>query len=188
VLHQGSGRSGCLSPTIACRPKQRRDQPRRWLPLARGSRRRVAAPSPPAACGPEDVAQARRARRSRQRRREAKTEFFSNVSHEFRTAPMLAPLDETLRDAPPERRQDVELVTRNARRLLRLVGTLLDFSQIEAGRLPRQVRADRSDRAHSEHRSANRERGASSPAHAANRRRADRRAGLSIARCGRRSP
>jgi signal transduction histidine kinase/CheY-like chemotaxis protein len=66
-----------------------------------------------------------------------KTAFFSNVSHEFRTplTLMLAPLEESL--ARPSRTmaaQDVELVYRNATRLLRLVNTLLDFSRIEAGR------------------------------------------------------
>ncbi|BCJ40971.1 hypothetical protein GCM10010168_47300 [Actinoplanes ianthinogenes] len=70
----------------------------------------------------------------------AKTEFFSNVSHEFRTplTLMLGPLDE-LGSAggglSPQQRADVDLVRRNARRLLRLVATMLDFSQIEAGRL-----------------------------------------------------
>src|SRR3712207_4087966 len=50
---------------------------------------------------------------------------------------MLGPLDDLLDDAdlPPGRRAELELVRRNARRLLRLVGTMLDFSQIEAGRL-----------------------------------------------------
>jgi signal transduction histidine kinase/chemotaxis response regulator CheB len=70
----------------------------------------------------------------------AKTEFFSNVSHEFRTplTLMLGPLEEVLR-RPGEpiaaMTTEIELVHRNARRLLRLVGTLLDFSQAEAGRL-----------------------------------------------------
>ena len=69
----------------------------------------------------------------------AKTAFFSNVSHEFRTplTLMLAPVEEILAraDLPEELRADAELVRRNARRLLRLVGTLLDFSQAQAGRL-----------------------------------------------------
>jgi signal transduction histidine kinase/DNA-binding response OmpR family regulator len=70
----------------------------------------------------------------------AKTEFFSNVSHEFRTplTLMLGPLEDALRDSdaiPPRLRDELELARRNARRLLRLVGTMLDFSQIEAGRL-----------------------------------------------------
>ncbi|WDT78910.1 MAG: hypothetical protein MPW14_17295 [Candidatus Manganitrophus sp.] len=71
----------------------------------------------------------------------AKTVFFSNVSHEFRTplTLMLGPIEEALSDnerpLPPEQRERVELLHRNALRLLKLVNTLLDFSRIEAGRL-----------------------------------------------------
>ncbi|KAB8319984.1 response regulator [Tolypothrix campylonemoides VB511288] len=71
----------------------------------------------------------------------AKTVFFNNVSHEFRTplTLLLAPLQDTLSDrtnplAPPQRER-VELAHRNAIRLLKLVNTLLDFSRIEAGRM-----------------------------------------------------
>jgi PAS domain S-box-containing protein len=67
----------------------------------------------------------------------AKTMFFSNVSHEFRTplTLMLGPLDEMLHDGlPPEQRSRAETAYRNSRRLLKLVNTLLDFSRIEAGR------------------------------------------------------
>src|SRR5579862_6236952 len=69
----------------------------------------------------------------------AKTEFFSNVSHEFRTplTLMLGPLEDELRERvalPPERRTRLETTYRNALRLLKLVNTLLDFSAIEAGR------------------------------------------------------
>lgn len=67
----------------------------------------------------------------------AKTAFFSNVSHEFRTplTLMLGPLEDAL--ASPERRLEgleVAIVHRNARRLLRLVNSLLAFSRAEAGR------------------------------------------------------
>lgn len=69
----------------------------------------------------------------------AKTTFFSNVSHEFRTplTLMLAPIEDALasRDPlPPEQRERLQIAHRNAMRLLRLVNTLLDFSRIEAGR------------------------------------------------------
>jgi PAS domain S-box-containing protein len=95
------------------------------------------------------LAQARATQRERDRLEQlaaldrAKTEFFSNVSHEFRTplTLMLGPLEEMLRDPAgllPRRLNDLELVRRNARRLLRLVGTLLDFSQIESARLRAQ--------------------------------------------------
>ncbi|HEX3440560.1 MAG TPA: response regulator, partial [Pseudolabrys sp.] len=71
----------------------------------------------------------------------AKTAFFSNVSHEFRTplTLMLGPLEEVLakpRDAVrDENRSLVEIAHRNGVRLLKLVNTLLDFSRIEAGRV-----------------------------------------------------
>jgi signal transduction histidine kinase/DNA-binding response OmpR family regulator len=69
----------------------------------------------------------------------AKTAFFSNVSHEFRTplTLMLGPLEEILageQDAEAMREQ-VALAHRNGARLLRLVNSLLDFSRIEAGRV-----------------------------------------------------
>jgi signal transduction histidine kinase len=70
----------------------------------------------------------------------AKTAFFSNVSHEFRTplTLMLGPLEDSLADEAnsmtPRQRERLELMRRNGLRLQRLVNTLLDFSRIEAGR------------------------------------------------------
>jgi signal transduction histidine kinase len=68
-----------------------------------------------------------------------KTAFFSNVSHEFRTplTLMLGPVEELLasRRLGETERRELELVHRNALRLLKLVNTLLDFSRLEAGRL-----------------------------------------------------
>ncbi|HEY9906845.1 MAG TPA: ATP-binding protein [Thermosynechococcaceae cyanobacterium] len=70
----------------------------------------------------------------------AKTTFFSNVSHEFRTplTLMLGPAEDALADAneplPPQQRERLEVLHRNGLRLLKLVNTLLDFSRIEAGR------------------------------------------------------
>lgn len=67
----------------------------------------------------------------------AKTVFFSNVSHEFRTplTLMLGPLEAMLERAEHSGREELQLVHRNAMRLLKLVNTLLDFSRIEAGRI-----------------------------------------------------
>jgi PAS domain S-box-containing protein len=71
----------------------------------------------------------------------AKTVFFSNVSHEFRTplTLMLGPVEDLLSrshtDLSPSAKSQLELVNRNGSRLLRLVNTLLDFSRIEAGRM-----------------------------------------------------
>jgi PAS domain S-box-containing protein len=67
----------------------------------------------------------------------AKTAFFSNVSHEFRTplTLILAPLEDAL-SSPGAALvgKSLETVHRNSLRLLKLVNTLLDFSRIEAGR------------------------------------------------------
>ena len=71
----------------------------------------------------------------------AKTTFFSNVSHEFRTplTLMLGPLQDLLSRSQthlsPVVKEQLELANRNGARLLRLVNTLLDFSRIEAGRV-----------------------------------------------------
>lgn len=69
----------------------------------------------------------------------AKTIFFSNISHEFRTplTLMLGPLEDMLGEAqslPPAHRERAGVAHRNATRLLKLVNALLDFSRIEAGR------------------------------------------------------
>jgi signal transduction histidine kinase/FixJ family two-component response regulator len=71
----------------------------------------------------------------------AKTAFFSNVSHEFRTplTLLLGMVEDGLGDATdvlsPAHRVRQEIAHRNALRLLRLVNTLLEFSRIEAGRV-----------------------------------------------------
>jgi PAS domain S-box-containing protein len=70
----------------------------------------------------------------------AKTAFFSNVSHEFRTplTLLLGPAEDALADGnalSPEERERWFVVRRNALRLFKLVNTLLDFSRIEAGRV-----------------------------------------------------
>ena len=69
----------------------------------------------------------------------AKTAFFSNVSHEFRTplTLMLGPLEDTLQNSRLTRKvsEQLAMAHRNGVRLLKLVNTLLDFSRIEAGRI-----------------------------------------------------
>lgn len=69
----------------------------------------------------------------------AKTIFFSNISHEFRTplTLLLSPIEDALNNANtlPENRVRIEVAYRNALRMQKLVNTLLDFSKIEAGRM-----------------------------------------------------
>jgi PAS domain S-box-containing protein len=70
-----------------------------------------------------------------------KTQFFANVSHEFRTplTLMLGPLDDAIRDADEplavRQRERVEVARRNGLRLQKLVNALLDFSRVQAGRI-----------------------------------------------------
>ena len=67
----------------------------------------------------------------------AKTDFFSNVSHEFRTplSLILGPTEDALAGAgaDEEQAQRLGVVFRNALRLQKLVNNLLEFSRIEAG-------------------------------------------------------
>ena len=71
----------------------------------------------------------------------AKTTFFSNVSHEFRTplTLIMGPLDDVLSkpggELSAENREVLTIMRRNGQRLLKLVNTLLDFSRLEAGRV-----------------------------------------------------
>jgi PAS domain S-box-containing protein len=68
----------------------------------------------------------------------AKTAFFSNVSHEFRTplTLMLGPTEDALASRSRSLSGiELERVHRNELRLLKLVNTLLDFSRLETGRI-----------------------------------------------------
>ncbi|GGY57791.1 SpoIIE family protein phosphatase [Streptomyces xanthochromogenes] len=71
----------------------------------------------------------------------AKTTFFSNISHEFRTplTLIMGPVEELRhRLTDGEAREELEVIHRNGLRLGKLVNTLLDFSRIEAGRMQAQ--------------------------------------------------
>jgi PAS domain S-box-containing protein len=72
---------------------------------------------------------------------QAKTDFFTNVSHEFRTplTLLLGPAEDALTDEEEpltgRQRPRLEVILRNGQRLLKLVNTLLDFSRLESGRV-----------------------------------------------------
>jgi PAS domain S-box-containing protein len=71
---------------------------------------------------------------------ELKTQFFANISHEFRTplTLMMGPLEDAIAESDGSstaNRERLELAHRNSLRLLKLVNTLLDFSRLEAGRI-----------------------------------------------------
>ncbi len=70
----------------------------------------------------------------------AKTAFFTNISHEFRTplTLLLGPLEDALAEPKlsPLAVERLGVAHRNSLRLLKLVNALLDFSRFEAGRVP----------------------------------------------------
>lgn len=74
----------------------------------------------------------------------AKTLFFSNISHEFRTplTLLLGPIEDLLNDPASieSNKYRIGVAYRNALRMQKLVNTLLEFSRIEAGRLEGQFR------------------------------------------------
>ena len=77
---------------------------------------------------------------------EAKSRFFANISHEFRTPLTLTigPLEDLLsgkRGAVNAAMQtDLDLALRNSRRQLRLVNQILDVAKLETGAMKLQVR------------------------------------------------
>lgn len=72
-----------------------------------------------------------------------KTEFFSSVTHEFRTplTLLLEPARQLSSTATePSTRYRLELIENNAQRLLQFVNQLLDLSKLEAGQMPLDLR------------------------------------------------
>jgi signal transduction histidine kinase len=67
----------------------------------------------------------------------AKTTFFSNVSHELRTplTLILGPIEDALTSQETPSHESLQMLHRNALRLLKLVNGLLDFVRIEVGRM-----------------------------------------------------
>jgi signal transduction histidine kinase/DNA-binding response OmpR family regulator len=68
----------------------------------------------------------------------AKSRFFTNLTHEFRTplTLILGPAEQVLTQAKdPQIRQQIGLIQRNGNRLLRLINQLLDLSKLEAGKM-----------------------------------------------------
>ncbi len=71
-----------------------------------------------------------------------KTNFFTNISHEFRTplTLILSPVDRMISEVDSEKNlKDLGLIRKNAHRLLELINQLLDLSKLEVGKLELKV-------------------------------------------------
>jgi signal transduction histidine kinase/DNA-binding response OmpR family regulator len=70
---------------------------------------------------------------------ESKTQFFTNVSHEFRTplSLVLIPLESLMNtsEVPSQLRERIFTAYKNADRMMRLVNELMDFNKLEGGNL-----------------------------------------------------
>lgn len=64
-----------------------------------------------------------------------KTNFFTNISHEFRTplTLILGPIEDLVKENP--KKDPYALIHRNAQRLLQLINQLLDINKLEAGQM-----------------------------------------------------
>ncbi|MCP5066088.1 MAG: hybrid sensor histidine kinase/response regulator, partial [bacterium] len=95
------------------------------------------------------TAEVREQARQVQEEHDAKARFIANVSHEFRTPLTLAigPLEELRNDSEnvlsPEGRKHLEAALRNSRRMMGLVGQVLDAGRLETGKM--QLRLTESD-------------------------------------------
>lgn len=71
-----------------------------------------------------------------------RTEFFQNISHEFRTplTLMIGPLESVVAAKKPLPYDQSAIALRNSRRLLRLVNQLLDLQRLDAGRMQASFR------------------------------------------------
>lgn len=75
---------------------------------------------------------------------ELKSQFFTNITHEFRTplSLIMGPAEELLgnKELPSVAKQQAGMIQRNAQRLLRLVNQLMEFRKLEKGKMELQLK------------------------------------------------
>ncbi len=72
----------------------------------------------------------------------ARLQFFTNISHELRTplALIISPLESMDQKSYPDISNTLDLITRNAKKLMLLINQLLDFRKAEMGQMKLKVR------------------------------------------------
>ncbi len=131
--------SGKIIGSITLRQTHR---PRQWLPSEIDLAQAVASQAAIA------VQQSRLYQKTRQQAERLmeldrqKTEFFQNVSHEFRTplTLMIGPLESVVEKKEGLPYEQSAIALRNSRRLLRLVNQLLDIQRLDAARMQASFR------------------------------------------------
>ncbi|GJH41164.1 hybrid sensor histidine kinase/response regulator [Capnocytophaga sp. HP1101] len=77
---------------------------------------------------------------------EMKTNFFSNISHEFKTplSLIVGPLNQMVDDenSPKQHKEKYTMMLRNAQKLMRLINQLLDFRKLEKNKLELNLQYD----------------------------------------------
>jgi signal transduction histidine kinase/CheY-like chemotaxis protein/ligand-binding sensor domain-containing protein len=73
----------------------------------------------------------------------AKTQFFSNITHEFRTplTLIMGPIEQVIEEQPPPTifRRRMQGVLKNTKHILSLINQLLDLSKLESGQMKLEV-------------------------------------------------
>lgn len=115
---------------------------RKWLPSEIDLAQAVAAQAAIAVQQSRLYQQTRQQKERLQELDRQKTEFFQNVSHEFRTplTLMIGPLESVVEQGKDLSYDQCVIALRNSRRLLRLVNQLLDLQRIDAGRMQASFR------------------------------------------------
>lgn len=89
-----------------------------------------------------NLAEQKMEERKREEMHEVQLQFFTNISHEFRTplSLILGPIEKLQQeDNRPSFQQPYNVIQRNARRLLNLINELMDFRKLESGALKLNV-------------------------------------------------